>query len=85
MPKRHKENLASKHKSKIPKYFTKATPTPPGLSNHAAQTADDNAAALTQGHQVAIVFQHHTPVQMLLSSIQQPPLFAGKMHKDIRE
>ena len=39
----------------------------------------------TQGHQVAVVFQHHTPVQVPLSWDQQLPFFPSKVHKHNHE
>ena len=37
-------------------------------------------AVLTHGHQVAVVLQHHVPVQGLLSRGQQLPLFPREVH-----
>lgn len=38
---------------------------------------------LTQGHQAAIVLQHHIPVEQLLDNVQVLPLLPGEVHSDV--
>lgn len=41
--------------------------------------------APTQGHQVAVVLQHHAPVQVLLRGLQQPPLLPSEVHTHVHK
>lgn len=40
---------------------------------------------LTQEHEIAVVLQHHIPVQALLHGVQQLPLVQREIHSHVLE